>query len=164
MIRSRSFTVPAAAAAVLVLVVAVSVATASPEATSSRTATVKVAQRSVGKILVDSEGRTLYLFRKDSRNKSACFDLCADNWPPLRVSGTPKAGRGVRAGLLGSIKRSDGKRQVTYNGHPLYRFVGDAGAGDVNGQGLSAFGARWYVVSPSGKARTRAATGGGGIY
>jgi predicted lipoprotein with Yx(FWY)xxD motif len=148
------------AAAVAVLAVAVSAAAASPGATSSRTATVKIAQRSVGKILVDSKGRTLYLFRKDSRNRSECFDLCADNWPPLRVSGKPTGGKGVRKGLLGTIKRSDGKRQVTYNGHPLYRFVGDGGPGDVNGQGFNAFGARWYVVSPSGKARTRAATGG----
>jgi len=161
MTRIRSLTFLAAAA---VLAVVVSAATASPQVTSSRTATVKVAQRSLGKILVDSKGRTLYLFRKDSRNKSACFGLCADNWPPLRVSGTPKAGRGVRAGLLGTAKRSDGKRQVTYNGHPLYRFVGDQGAGDVHGQGFNAFGARWYVVSPSGKANTRAATGGGGPY
>ena len=161
MTLSRSLTFLSAAGAVLA--VAVGAASASPEATSSRTATVKVAQRSVGKILVDSKGRTLYLFRKDSRNKSACFDLCADDWPPLRVSGKPTAGKGVRKGLLATIKRG-GKRQVTYNGHPLYRFVGDASAGDVNGQGFNAFGARWYVVAPSGSARTGAATGGGGIY
>jgi hypothetical protein len=82
------------------------------------------------------------------------------------VSGKPTAGRGVRAALLGTTKRSGGKRQVTYNGHPLYRFQGDHKAGDVNGQGINAFGARWYVVSPSGKAITRASTGsaGGGGY
>ena len=158
MTRIRFLTFLAAAAAVLF--VAVSAATASPDATSSRAATVKAAQRSLGKILVDSKGRTLYLFKKDSRNKSACFGACADNWPPLRVSGKPTAGRGVRSGLLGSIKRG-AKRQVTYNGHPLYRYLGDLGAGDVNGQGINAFGARWYVVSPSGRAITRASTGGG---
>ena len=162
MTRGRSLTFLAPVAAVLV--VAVSAATASPEVTSSRTATVKLANTSLGKVLVDSKRRTLYLFKKDSRNKSACFGACADNWPPLRVSGEPKAGRGVRKGLLGTIKRSGGKRQVTYNGHPLYRFVGDQTAGDMNGQRLNAFGARWYVVSPSGKAITYSATGGGGIY
>ena len=158
MTRSRSLTFLGLAAAVLV--VAVSGATASPEVTSSQTATVKVAHRSLGKVLVDSKGRTLYLFKKDSRNKSACFGYCADNWPPLRVSGKPKAGRGVRPGLLGSIKRG-GKRQVTYNGHPLYRYAGDQQAGDLNGQGLNAFGALWYVVSPAGRAITSASTGGG---
>jgi predicted lipoprotein with Yx(FWY)xxD motif len=151
-------------AATAVLVVGASAAPASPEVTSSRAATVKVANTSLGKVLVNSNGRTLYLFKKDSRNKSRCFGACADNWPPLRVSGEPKAGRGVRQGLLGTIRRSGGKRQVTYNGHPLYRFVGDQAAGDMNGQGINAFGAHWYVVSPSGKANTRAATGGGGIY
>lgn len=158
MTRTKSFTFLGAAAAVLL--VAVSAATASPEATTSATATVKVAHRSLGKILVDSKGRTLYLFKKDSRNKSACFGACADNWPPLRVSRKPTAGRGVRKGLLGSIKRG-AKRQVTYNGHPLYRFVADASAGDVNGQGINAFGARWYVVSPAGRAITSAPPGGG---
>src|SRR3954452_22495772 len=148
MTRIRSLTF-LAAAAVLLLVVA-SATTASPEVTSSRTATVTVAHTSLGKVLVNSKGRTLYLFKKDSRNKSECFGACAANWPPLRVRGTPTAGRGVRSGLLGTIKRPGGKRQVTYNGHPLYRFEGDQGAGDVNGQALNAFGARWYVVSPSG--------------
>jgi len=152
MTRIRFLTFLAAAAAVLL--VAVSAATASPDATSSRAATVKAAQRSLGKILVDSKGRTLYLFKKDSRNKSACFGACADNWPPLRVSGRPTAGRGVRAGLLGSIKRG-AKRQVTYNGHPLYLFFEDKQAGQTNGQGSTAFGAPWYVMGTNGNKITK---------
>jgi len=148
MTRSRPVTFLAAAAAVLL--VAVSAATASPQATSSRTATVDVAHRAVGNILVDSKGRTLYLFKKDTGKKSNCSGDCAVDWPPLRVSGKPRAGRGAHASLLGTTKRSDGSRQVTYNGHPLYRFEGDKKPGDTNGQGLNAFGALWWVVSPSG--------------
>jgi predicted lipoprotein with Yx(FWY)xxD motif len=152
MTRSRPFAFLAAAAGVLL--VAVSVATASPQATSSRTATVKVARSNLGKILVDSKGRTLYLFKKDSGKKSRCYGDCAVNWPPLRVSRRPTAGGGVHASLLGTTTRSDRTRQVTYNGHPLYRFAGDTKPGDTNGQGLNAFGARWYVVSPSGSPLT----------
>jgi predicted lipoprotein with Yx(FWY)xxD motif len=163
MIRSRVLTFLAAAAAVLL--VSVSAATASPQATSSRQATVKVATSGLGKILVDSKGRTLYLFKKDTGRKSKCFGSCAVAWPPLRVSGKPTAGGGARASLLGTSKRSDGKPQVTYNGHPLYRFAGDRKPGNTNGQGLNGFGARWYVVSPSGKQITGSGSpsnGGGG--
>jgi predicted lipoprotein with Yx(FWY)xxD motif len=152
MTPSRPFAFLASAAAVLL--VSVSAAVASPQATSSRTATVKAAHSSLGKILVDSKGRTLYLFMKDSGKKSRCFGDCAANWPPLRVSRKPTAGSGVRASLLGTTRRSDGKRQVTYNGHPLYRFAGDSKPGDTNGQGLDGFGARWYVVTPSGRPLT----------
>jgi predicted lipoprotein with Yx(FWY)xxD motif len=160
MTRSRLLTFLAAAAAVLL--VAVSAATASPQATSSRTATVKVAHSALGNILVDSKGRTLYLWKKDTGNKSQCSGDCAVDWPPLRVSGKPTAGRGAHASLLGTTKRSDGSRQVTYNGHPLYRFAGDKKPGDANGQGLDAFGAVWWVVSPSGKQNTRSGSASGG--
>jgi predicted lipoprotein with Yx(FWY)xxD motif len=153
MIRSRL--VPVLAAAAAVLLVAVSAATASPQATSSRTATVKVAHRALGNILVDSKGRTLYLWKKDTGRKSKCFGDCAVNWPPLRVRGRPTAGRRAHGSLLGTTRRSDGSRQVTYKGHPLYRFAGDTKAGDTNGQGLDAFGALWWVVSPSGSQITR---------
>jgi predicted lipoprotein with Yx(FWY)xxD motif len=149
---SRPITFLAAAAAVLL--VAVTAAMASPYTTTTQAATVKAAQSSLGKILVDSKGRTLYLFKKDSGKKSRCYGDCAANWPPLKVSGKPTAGGGARASKLGTTRRSDGTRQVTYNGHPLYRFAGDGAKGDTNGQGLNAFGARWYVVSPSGGALT----------
>jgi predicted lipoprotein with Yx(FWY)xxD motif len=163
---TRSRLVPVLAAAAAVLLVAVSAATASPQATSSRTATVKVAHRALGQILVDSKGRTLYLWKKDTGKKSKCSGDCAVDWPPLRVSGKPTAGRGAHRSLLGTTQRSDGSRQVTYNGHPLYRFAGDRKPGDTNGQGLDGFGALWWVVSPSGKKITGsgAASGGGRGY
>jgi predicted lipoprotein with Yx(FWY)xxD motif len=125
-------------------------ATTAP-ATTARAASVKVANSRLGKILVDSSGRTLYMFKKDRGTKSACFGACAAAWPPLRTSGTPKAGSGARASLLGTTKRSDGKPQVTYNGHPVYLFVMDKKAGDVNGENINAFGGHWFAISAAGK-------------
>jgi predicted lipoprotein with Yx(FWY)xxD motif len=126
-------------------------------AAGSRTAGVSAAKKTVearttrlGKILVDSRGRTLYLFKKDPRGKSTCNGECAKFWPPLRVSGKPTAGSTVSTAKLGTIMRSDGTRQVTYNGHPLYTFAQDTKAGQTNGEGLTAFGARWFVLSPNG--------------
>jgi hypothetical protein len=87
---------------------------------------------------------------EDTGTKSACFGECATDWPPVRVSGKPTAGSGVKASLLGTTKRSDGKAQVAYNGHPLYLFEGDHNPGDTNGQAITAFGAAWYTVSPAG--------------
>lgn len=105
----------------------------------------------LGQILVDSTGLTVYLFLADSNAMSACNSAsCVQYWPPVLTNGTPQAGAGVSASLLGTIKRADGSTQVTYNGHPLYRFVSDKAAGDETGQGVNAFGAPWYVVSPSG--------------
>jgi predicted lipoprotein with Yx(FWY)xxD motif len=112
--------------------------------------TVDVRSTGLGKILVDSQGRTLYLFEKDTGAKSTCFGACASAWPPLRTSGRPKAGKGVKASLLGTTARSDGNAEVTYNGHPLYYYAGDQQAGNTNGEGLTQFGAEWYVLSPSG--------------
>jgi predicted lipoprotein with Yx(FWY)xxD motif len=104
----------------------------------------------LGKILVDSRGDTLYLFKADSRTMSACTGACATAWPPLRSNGKPVAAPMVNASLLGTINRSDGAPQVTYNGHPLYLFSKDTKAGDTNGQGLTAFGSTWFAVSPAG--------------
>jgi predicted lipoprotein with Yx(FWY)xxD motif len=106
--------------------------------------------RALGKILVAANGRTLYLFTKDSGTTSACVGMCATPWPPLLANGTPRAGSGVKASLLGHTPRSGGQSQVTYNGHPLYTFVKDTSPGDTNGEGLSAFGGRWFAVSPAG--------------
>jgi predicted lipoprotein with Yx(FWY)xxD motif len=117
---------------------------------SSARPTVQVRRTGLGKILVDSRGRTLYLFKKDTGGKSKCSGSCAVNWPPLLATGRPRAGSGVTASKLATTRRSDGKTQVVYNRHPLYRFVGDTKPGDTNGQGLTAFGARWFVVSPAG--------------
>ena len=134
-----------------------------PTTANGRPATVGVADDgSLGKILVDSQGRTLYLFQKDSGTKSACSGACASAWPPLRASGKPTAGSGAKASLLGTTPRSDGKPQVTYNGHPLYGYQGDSKAGDTNGQGINGFGAPWYVLSPTGNEITAASSSSGG--
>jgi predicted lipoprotein with Yx(FWY)xxD motif len=116
----------------------------------SDVATVTAASSKLGMILVDGGGRTLYLFAKDQPNQSACDGACVAAWPVDQSSATPKAGGGVKASLLGTISRGDGTTQVTYNGHPLYYYSGDSGAGQQNGQGVDAFGAGWFVVSPTG--------------
>ena len=127
-------------------------ASKAPAKTSSGApATVGVASNgSLGTILVDSKGRTLYLFQKDSGTRSACTGACAASWPPLRDSRKPVVGSGASASKLTTAPRSDGAPQVVYNGHPLYLFSGDAKTGDTNGQGVTAFGAAWYAVSPAG--------------
>ena len=116
--------------------------------------TVKTAKTSLGTVVVDGSGRTLYLFAKDTGPKSTCSGSCASAWPPVTASGRP-AGTGVSGLTL--VKRSDGRRQVVIDGHPLYRFSGDTSAGQLNGQGVDAFGARWYAVSPAGKTVTATA-------
>jgi predicted lipoprotein with Yx(FWY)xxD motif len=103
-----------------------------------------------GKALVGSNRHTLYLFEADKNGKSTCTGACAAAWPPDTVTGMPRAGSGVNQALLGTVKRSDGTTQVTYNHHPLYYFAGDASAGTANGQGSTAFGAGWFVVNASG--------------
>ena len=152
MTRSRPIALPAVVAAVALAAVAFGVfgtaAAAAPDATSARSATVKVAHSRLGRILVDSRGRSLYQLSSDPTRKSTCFGACAKNWPPLRASTKPTVGTGLRASRVGSIRRTDGKPQVTYRGHPLYRFVGDTKAGQTNGQGIVAFGGRWTVRKP----------------
>ncbi|GAA1148996.1 hypothetical protein GCM10009654_00190 [Streptomyces hebeiensis] len=106
----------------------------------------------LGKILVDGRGHTLYLFEADTKNKSNCSGQCAVDWPPLIVATKPVAGSGgVKAGWLSTITRSDGKKQVTYDGHPLYTFDLDKKPGEFKGQGLNQFGGKWYVLGVDGK-------------
>jgi predicted lipoprotein with Yx(FWY)xxD motif len=105
----------------------------------------------LGRILADGQGRSLYLFEKDRHGRSSCSGLCATYWPPLVAGGRTVAVKGAKASLLGSIRRADGHRQVTYAGHPLYLFSGDTGRDQTNGEGLRDFGAGWYVLMPSGK-------------
>jgi predicted lipoprotein with Yx(FWY)xxD motif len=131
-------------------------------ASTNSSATVSVANTGLGKILVDAQGRTLYLFAQDTGTKSTCSGGCATAWPPLRASGKPTAGSGVTASSLGTTPRSDGKPQVTYNGHPLYGFQGDSKPGDTKGQAVTAFGAAWYVLSPSGSEITTTSSSSGG--
>ena len=134
---------------------------------ASSVATVSATNTSLGMILVDGNGRTLYLFEKDQPNQSACTGACVAAWPVDQSSGTPKAGSDVTASLLGTIKRSDNTTQVTYNKHPLYYFTRDSQAGQHNGQGVDAFGAKWFAVGPTGgavsggAAATTPANGGG---
>jgi predicted lipoprotein with Yx(FWY)xxD motif len=116
--------------------------------------TLDTASSSLGTILVDQEGKTLYLFEADSTNKSNCSGSCATYWPPVTTSGKAAAGSGVSAAMIGTAMRSDGTSQVTYAGHPLYWFSGDSKPGDTNGEGLTNFGGAWYAVSPAGKAVT----------
>jgi predicted lipoprotein with Yx(FWY)xxD motif len=103
------------------------------------------------KIIVDSEGFTLYDFHKDKGTKSACYGACASAWPPLTTSGVAEAMKGAEASMLGTTKRSDGTLQVTYAGHPLYTFVEDTKPGEAKGNDSSAFGAQWYALEPSGE-------------
>ena len=103
-----------------------------------------------GKFLVDGQGRTIYLFEADKSTASTCSGACAAAWPPVTASGMPMAGSGVSQSLLGTTKRADGTEQVTYNGHPLYYFAADTGAGMVKGQGSKEFGAGWYVLNAKG--------------
>lgn len=128
----------------------------------SGTETVDTASSRLGKILVASNGRTLYLFKKDSSTKSTCFGACAANWPPLRTAGKPTVGTGANASSVATTGRPDGKPEVTYNGHPLYLFAGDEKPGDTNGQSAEAFGGKWLVLSPAGDAITAAPSASGG--
>src|SRR3954470_6317977 len=133
-------------------------AAAPPKAADGQTATIGMASTSLGNVLVDSQGRTIYLFQKDSGTKSTCSGACAAAWPPVRTSGKPTVGSGLTAAKVATTPRSDGKPQVTYNGHPLYLFQEDQNPGDTNGQGVNAFGAPWYVISPAGDAITTSAS------
>ncbi|MDP9135311.1 MAG: hypothetical protein M3N56_10865 [Actinomycetota bacterium] len=167
--RTRSFSlIGLAAAAIAALAVAGcgggggTAGASTPKTSTGHAATVGVAGTGIGNVLVDSQGRTLYLFAKDQGTTSTCSGACATAWPPLRASGKPVAGTGVTSSLLGTIKRSDGKPQVAYNGHPLYIYVGDQKAGDTNGQGITAFGAGWFALTASGTQVTATAQGSGG--
>lgn len=124
--------------------------TPAPAKQASSGASVALASSKLGKILVDSAGRTLYLFEADKGTMSACNGACAAAWPPLKTAGKPIAGPGISAAKLGTTKRSDGSTEVTYNGHPLYTFVSDTAPGQTTGEGTDGFGAGWYVLSAAG--------------
>jgi predicted lipoprotein with Yx(FWY)xxD motif len=133
--------------------------TAAPTTTAAQEAggaTVAVANSSLGDILVDADGRTLYAFTKDKGDQSACSGQCATSWPAL--TGTATAGTGVQASLLSTSTQANGDSQVTYGGRPLYYFAGDAKPGDTNGQGV---GNAWFAVTPDGELVQEKATGGG---
>jgi predicted lipoprotein with Yx(FWY)xxD motif len=125
---------------------------------------VGVASSNLGRILVDARGRTLYLFARDKNGKSACSGSCAVYWPPLIASGKPRAVAGAKASLLGTTRRADGRLQVTYRRHPLYRYAADSQKGQTTGQGLDLSGGKWWVLSPAGNKIVKSASsmGSGG--
>lgn len=131
-------------------------------ASSSSGPTVTAASTSLGKIITDGKGRTLYLFAKDTGPKSNCSGACATYWPPYTASSRPATAGGISAGAITLVKRSNGSEQVALDGHPLYYFQGDQSAGQINGQGMNAFGAKWWTVSPSGASVTKAAKSSSG--
>src|SRR5688572_2989567 len=120
--------------------------TAAPAATGGTT--VAVATVPAGDVLVDGEGRTLYIFTKDQGDQTACSGECLTNWPPLKSDAAPTAGSGVDASKLAVAKQADGTSQVTYDGMLLYYFAADTKAGDTKGQGV---GDVWWMLSPDGQ-------------
>jgi predicted lipoprotein with Yx(FWY)xxD motif len=120
-------------------------------------ASISLGKTKLGRVLVSSRGHTLYLFKKDKHGRSACNASCAKFWPPLLKHGSPTVGRGVRMSMLGTTRRRNGSRQLTYNRHPLYTYALDKHARQTNGEGKFAFGAKWYAVSARGKAVVKAA-------
>jgi predicted lipoprotein with Yx(FWY)xxD motif len=134
-------------------------AAGSASSTSSTVITTKTS--SGGSFLTNGEGRAVYLFMADSTGKSTCDGACASAWPPVIATGQPTATGGAQASVLSTITRSDGTKQVTYDGHPLYYFTGDTGPGTDKGQGLNGFGAKWWLVTPAGSSITTAVTIGG---
>ena len=108
-----------------------------------------------GTYLTDGSGRSLYLFAADTGTTSTCNGACVSLWPALAAKGAPAAAGAAKASMLGTTSRSDGSKQVTYGGHPLYYYAGDSTAGDTSGQGSNQFGAKWWLVSPSGSSITQ---------
>jgi predicted lipoprotein with Yx(FWY)xxD motif len=153
---------PLVAIAVLVAAaVAVVVATSGASTTKSTPgapagSAISVSQTSLGPTLVDANGRTLYLFQADKPNVSNLSAAGQAIWPPFTATTTPRALNGAIAGRIAAIAQPGGAAQVTYNGHPLYYYVGDRNPGQTTGQGLNQFGALWYVLSPRGSAVTSA--------
>ena len=110
----------------------------------------KVEKTKIGKVVANAKLHTLYMFRADKGTKSACYGTCAKFWPPLLTSGKPVAGPGIKASLIGTSRRKDGKLQVTYKKHPLYTFAEDKAPAQTKGEGSKAFGAGWYALTPTG--------------
>jgi predicted lipoprotein with Yx(FWY)xxD motif len=139
-----------AGAAVLATLASALAPTAASQAARAKGPVVSTTTTSIGRIVVDARGHTLYLFGKDRNGKSACSGACAVAWPPLIANGKPRAGAGAKASRLGTTRRADGRLQVTYNRHPVYTFVKDTKRGQTNGEGLNAFGGTWDALSPAG--------------
>jgi predicted lipoprotein with Yx(FWY)xxD motif len=127
-------------------------ATASSEAAGTGGVTIATKNAKLGTILAAGpKHMTVYLFEADKGTASSCSGACAQIWPPVTTSSEPKVGGTAMAADLGTITRSDGTKQVTYKGHPLYFFARDGDKGDAYGQGIKSFGSDWYVLAPTGK-------------
>jgi predicted lipoprotein with Yx(FWY)xxD motif len=113
--------------------------------------TLTVRSSSFGRVLFDGRGFVLYAFTRDKNRRSACYGACAKAWPVYYVKGTLQAGTGIKRSLIGTTKRRDGRRQITYAGRPLYYYVGDTKAGQIRCQNVVEFGGTWLVVRPTGK-------------
>jgi predicted lipoprotein with Yx(FWY)xxD motif len=155
----------AALAGGLAVSLAVAASAAASRDGASASALVKSRSTSLGIVLADAQGRTLYLFTRDKQGQSACPGQCAVYWPPYVTTGKPRTAGAAKAPLIGTTRRADGRLQVTYNGHPLYRFKQDSKAGQTMGEKVEAFGGKWYVVSPKGskieKPEDSGSSGGG---
>ena len=121
-------------------------------ATTAKGPKIKVVDSDYGQILSNGRGRALYLFTADSGKGSNCSGDCAAAWPPYIVKSKPVAGPGAKAGKIGTIRRSDGRLQATYAGHPVYFYVSDNEPGEVLCQAVNEFGGYWYVIRASGQA------------
>jgi predicted lipoprotein with Yx(FWY)xxD motif len=160
MLRKKAVLLVVAALALAAAGVAAAAAVTHPQsfrtlAARSSSGSVTLHKTKLGKVLATRAGMTLYLFKVDKRGKSACYGQCATYWPPLLKKGALTGGTGVKASLLGTTKRKNGTRQITYAGHPLYRFKLDKRVGAVKGQGQDFFGGKWYAVSAGGRAITK---------
>ena len=123
--------------------------TATEDTATAGAVTVDVAEVSgLGEVLVDGEGRTLYMFDPDAQGESTCYDQCEQNWPPLVSDGTASVGEGADDSKVGSVERRDGSQQVTYDGWPLYYFAADQAPGDAQGQGVNDV---WWVLDADGE-------------
>ena len=119
-------------------------------ASASGGTVITTAKSSAGTVLTNGSGRAVYLWVKDTGDMSNCNGACAGAWPPVTTTATATATGGAKASDIGTITRSDGSKQVTYDGHPLYYFAGDSAAGMASGQGSDGFGAKWWLVAPTG--------------
>lgn len=158
---STSATAPAASATS-----ASTAATSSTGATTTAAASAVIATKSVagvGTVLVNGQGRTLYVFEPDHHAKVTCTGGCASVWPPVKLTGAKAQTSGeVKASLVSSDPDPAGGRVVTYNGWPLYTYVADTQAGSASGQGLNSSGGLWYVITPAGTVVTKKAHSSGG--
>jgi predicted lipoprotein with Yx(FWY)xxD motif len=134
-------------------VIALALLALAPAAMSRESAapTLTVKSSSFGRVIFDGRGFVLYAFTRDKNGRSACYGACAKAWPVYYAKGTLRAGTGIKRSLIGTTKRRDGRRQITYAGRPLYYYVGDTKAGQIRCQNVVEFGGTWLVVRPTGR-------------